>query len=1198
MDSARNQDRLSASSRFENQSSVLFRHTSYCLPEKLSKNVRSNENYAASLTFLICRMPKIFLKNAKGLNEAKLANLLVQLNKEAYSLKGEVMIFELCQSVQNFLHGNNQPPETTESFYDTMLKNRQLQDQQKQDESNKKEKKLQEQLQSDILKRREQLMKNNRMRRNTIGESSPRHLSSSNSEDRNINEVCEEHRSSKTFYIPVSGRKIQTSSCLGHSQKGCINYSGIDLGSGKLLFITEWNLENIQLEAKNISVDEFVETIEKKIADLSRLRHKNLICYEGVLCVKKKDHLQIFLFQKFLLGISIFTISERLGWCPEGASMVAKGVLEALIYLHNNGVSHGKLLDVSVFMDNTGNIRVSDFSIINFIQEIVNDEQPSNDLPALGTLVESLIPTPPHVEMRDFINRCKSDRTLSGSDLLDLPFLNTTIASQYTPPVENFKAALKLPEFVQPAGPFLSAPLVSSDVSRIREDFEIDSFIGKGAFGDVLKVRNKLDNRQYAIKRIPLNSRNKFLFKKMTREVELLSKMNHENVVRYFNSWIEIETMPLMEEDELEESDSSFTRKKSNKMVKTCSQTHLAINDESSDDDSFSPGWNNYIGNSGQNISDSDDGIEFADSKGECPVYDEQSSSDDAKDLTAIKSEPKVRSVLYIQMEFCEKSTIRTAIDECLFKEKERLWKLFREIVEGLSHIHQQGIIHRDLKPVNIFLDSKDRVKIGDFGLATTSFLVLQNEQVDQNTTQLNFGDSQTGQVGTALYVAPELSGKASKSNYNQKVDLYSLGIIFFEMCTPPLTTGMERIKKISAIRQVDINLPEEMLSDPELKTEVMLLKWLLDHQHENRPTCEELLQSKLLPPPKMDTIELQDIVRNVLSNPSTSQYKHLISKCLQQESDAVTCVTYDTGMVSFNPVFENVKSKIVQILKKHGAYDISTPLLTPHTSSGPSETAVRLMTHSGSVVLLPSELRQPFLRHVVVNNNCFFRRYSVGRVYREKKIHYAHPKQSFECAFDIVSPHRGHFLVDAELLAVVNEIVFQFDVLMQKNISIRINHTSLLRAIFLHYQVPKDKHRSLIGIINDFLEGRITKLSAREAIKILLPNKEQLRDVLLMTESSLTHASSTFLKTLRDGRGEASALAKGAIRELDAVISLSQQLGVSLPINLCVGLSKGYDCMRSGSILWQLMAEFKVGKSQTVLACGGRYDNSIEDYQ
>lgn len=76
---------------------------------------------------------------------------------------------------------------------------------------------------------------------------------------------------------------------------------------------------------------------------------------------------------------------------------------------------------------------------------------------------------------------------------------------------------------------------------------------------------------------------------------------------------------------------------------------------------------------------------------------------------------------MYIQMEFGEKSTLRTAIDVGLYKDTDRMWRLIREIFEGLAHIHQQGMIHRDLKPVNIFIDSNDHVKIGDFGLATTN---------------------------------------------------------------------------------------------------------------------------------------------------------------------------------------------------------------------------------------------------------------------------------------------------------------------------------------------------------------------------------------------------------------------------------------------------------------------------------------------
>ena len=154
---------------------------------------------------------------------------------------------------------------------------------------------------------------------------------------------------------------------------------------------------------------------------------------------------------------------------------------------------------------------------------------------------------------------------------------------------------------------------------------------------------------------------------------------------------------------------------------------------------------------------------------------------------------------MYIQMEFCDKQTLRNSIDSDLFKDTTKVWRMFREIVEGLVHIHTQGMIHRDLKPVNIFIDSKDHVKIGDFGLATAGLIAHNKdaEAVDDSLASDNniaVEEDMTGQIGTAMYVAPELS-VSRLTSYNQKVDLYSLGIIFFEMCYPPLATGMERIK-------------------------------------------------------------------------------------------------------------------------------------------------------------------------------------------------------------------------------------------------------------------------------------------------------------------------------------------------------------------------------------------------------------------
>lgn len=239
------------------------------------------------------------------------------------------------------------------------------------------------------------------------------------------------------------------------------------------------------------------------------------------------------------------------------------------------------------------------------------------------------------------------------------------------------------------------------------------------------------------------------------------------------------------------------------------------------------------------------------------------------------------------------------------------MWRLFREIAEGLSHIHQQGMIHRDLKPVNIFLDSRDQVKIGDFGLATTSFLALQQHQENGGQQQIAIGDigsSHTGQVGTALYVAPELMGKASKSIYNQKVDLYSLGIIFFEMSSVPFETGMERVETLAAIRSPNIVLPKYMQTDTTYGQITKILKWLLNHDQNKRPTAEELLASDLFPPARLEDNAVQEMLRMILANPQSKTYKHLVARCLTQESDMILELSYHTGLVQMNARLELVK--------------------------------------------------------------------------------------------------------------------------------------------------------------------------------------------------------------------------------------------------------------------------------------------------
>lgn len=190
-----------------------------------------------------------------------------------------------------------------------------------------------------------------------------------------------------------------------------------------------------------------------------------------------------------------------------------------------------------------------------------------------------------------------------------------------------------------------------------------------------------------------------------------------------------------------------------------------------------------------------------------------------------------------------------------------------------------------------------------------------------------------------------------------------------------------------------------------------------------------------------------------------------------------------------------------MHIFRKHGALDIVTPLLTPHNKES-SHNAVKLMTHSGSVVCLPYDLRQPFLHFMALNNLNYIRRYTIGRVYREKKIFNFHPKQLFECNFDIITPNRLNFLIDAEVLLVASEIVSEFESLKQKQICFRINHTGLLKAIFLYCSVPKDKYKELLGLLGNFVDQKLSKFQLTSAVNSLLPwNNNSLLMELLQIE-------------------------------------------------------------------------------------------------
>ena len=82
---------------------------------------------------------------------------------------------------------------------------------------------------------------------------------------------------------------------------------------------------------------------------------------------------------------------------------------------------------------------------------------------------------------------------------------------------------------------FISTPL---KLSPFPQDFEPVQCLGKGGFGVVFEAKNKLDEGNYAVKRIRLPKMEDSK-KKVMREVKILAKLDHKNIVRYFNTWIE-----------------------------------------------------------------------------------------------------------------------------------------------------------------------------------------------------------------------------------------------------------------------------------------------------------------------------------------------------------------------------------------------------------------------------------------------------------------------------------------------------------------------------------------------------------------------------------------------------------------------------------------------------------------------------------
>ena len=161
----------------------------------------------------------------------------------------------------------------------------------------------------------------------------------------------------------------------------------------------------------------------------------------------------------------------------------------------------------------------------------------------------------------------------------------------------------------------------------------------------------------------------------------------------------------------------------------------------------------------------------------------------------------------YFTMEYVDGKNVRELLETGQLTPAVAL-KVIPQVCDALQYAHDEGFVHRDIKPENILLDKKGRVKIADFGLArliglTPTYLTLT-------------GSHQI--MGTLYYMAPEQMKRTHAVDH--RADLYSLGVVFYEMLTGELPMG--RFAPPSHKAPVDARLDPVVLRalarEPELR--------------------------------------------------------------------------------------------------------------------------------------------------------------------------------------------------------------------------------------------------------------------------------------------------------------------------------------------------------------------------------------------
>lgn len=183
--------------------------------------------------------------------------------------------------------------------------------------------------------------------------------------------------------------------------------------------------------------------------------------------------------------------------------------------------------------------------------------------------------------------------------------------------------------------------------------------------------------------------------------------------------------------------------------------------------------------------------------------------------------------IYYIVMEHVEGLTLKKYIQQNSPLSVHKVIEIMKQLTAAIAHAHQNNIVHRDIKPQNILIDEHNTVKITDFGIATA----LSATTITQTNSVL----------GTVHYLSPE---QARGGSANKKSDIYSLGIVMFELLTGRLPFSGESAVSI-ALKHLQSETPSPRRWNPNIPQSVenIVLKATAKDPFHRYDSVEELAE-------------------------------------------------------------------------------------------------------------------------------------------------------------------------------------------------------------------------------------------------------------------------------------------------------------------------------------------------------------------